>query len=105
MSRILSVAVLALEVLGLGTLTLSAQERGHTNAITYQCVDAAHCAITCSVDGEKVTQTGSPKTVTVTTLGRNNYLIDFTEQNGHMQSAYLAGTKVVCILDGLTKGQ
>jgi hypothetical protein len=105
MARILSVATLALTMLGLGSLTLSAQEPKHANAITYQCLDSAHCAITCSVDGEKVTQTGSPKAVTVTALGRNNYLIDFTEQSGHAQSTYLAGTKVVCILDGLTKGQ
>jgi hypothetical protein len=57
----------------------------------------------CTVDGEKVTQTGSPKTVTVTVLARNNYLVDFVEQNGHTQSIYLAGTKVVCELDGLTR--
>ena len=105
MTRILSVATLALGMLGLGTLALSAQEPAHTNAITYACVDGAHCSITCSVDGEKVTQTGSPKAVTVTPLGRNNYLIDFTEQGGHTQSTYLAGAKVACILDGLTKGQ
>ena len=105
MTRILSVATLALGMLGSGTLALSAQEPAHTNAITYVCADGAHCNITCSVDGEKVMQTGSPKAVTVTPLGRNNYLIDFTEQGGHIQSAYLAATKVVCILDGLTKSQ
>jgi hypothetical protein len=105
MTRILSVAALALGMLGLGTLMLSAQEPKHTNSIAYQCADGGHCAITCSVDGEKVVQTGNPKTVAVTPLGRNNYLIDFTEQGGHTQSTFLSGTKVVCILDGLTKGQ
>jgi hypothetical protein len=102
MTRLFSVAALAFGMLGLGILTLSAQEPAHTNAITYQCIDGTHCSITCSVDGEKVTQTGNPKTVTVTPLGRNNYLVDFTEQGGHTQSTYLAGTKVACILDGLT---
>jgi hypothetical protein len=92
-------------MLGLGTLALSAQETKHATATTYQCPDGAHCSLTCSVDGEKVTQTGGPKAVTVTPLGRNNYLIDFTEQGGRTQSAYLSGTTVVCILDGLIKGQ
>jgi hypothetical protein len=103
MTRPLSVAALTFGMLGLGTLTLSAQEPAHAKATTYQCADGAHCSITCSVDGEKVTQTGNPKTVTVTPLGRNNYLVELTEQGGHTQSTYLAGTKVACILDGLTR--
>jgi hypothetical protein len=94
MTRILSTATFALGMLGLGTVTLSAQEPKRTNAITYQCADGAHCTIACSVDGEKVTQTGNAKTVTVTPLGRNNYLIDFTAQGGHIQSTFLSGTKL-----------
>ena len=58
MTCLLSVAALAFGMLGLGTLTLSAQEPAHPNATTYHCADGAHCSITCSVDGEKVMQTG-----------------------------------------------
>ncbi len=105
MTRVSSVAALVLGVLSLGISALSAQEAKHTNAITYQCADPAHCIISCAVDGEKVVQTGTPKTIRVTPLGRNNYLIDLTEQSGRVLSAYLAGAKVACILDGMTNGQ
>jgi hypothetical protein len=46
---------------------------------------------------------GDPKEITVTPLARNNYLVELTEQNGQIQFAYLVGTKVVCIFEGVTK--
>jgi hypothetical protein len=70
---------------------------------TYTCAANAHCNVYCLVDGEKQFQTGSPKEITVTPLARNNFLVELTEQNGPTQVAYLAGTKVVCMLEGLTK--
>ena len=105
MTRVLLVAALALGILSLDTLTLSAQESAHGTPTTYQCPDGTHCNITCSVDGEQVVQTGSPKTVAVTQLGPNNYLIEFSEQGGHTQTTYIAGAKLACTLDGLTKKQ
>jgi hypothetical protein len=72
---------------------------------TYECPANGHCNISCSVDGEKQVQTGTPKTVTMTPLGPSSYLLELVEQSGHTLFAYLAGTKVVCILDGVTKGQ
>ena len=105
MTRVLSVATLALGILGLGTLTLSAQEAGHSNAASYQCAEGAHCAITCTVDGEKQVQTGNPKTVTMTPLGPSSYLLELVEQSGHTLFSYLTGAKIVCIFDGLTKPQ
>jgi hypothetical protein len=56
------------------------------------------------VDGEKIFQTGVPKTVAVTLLARNNYLIELVEQTGHIQFGYLVGTKIVCTFEGMTKG-
>lgn len=96
--------IIAAAILGFAAAPAVAQSSGATHApITYECAANAHCSILCTVDGEKVFQTGSPKTVTVTPLARSNYLVDFVEQSGHAQSVYLAGTKVVCNLDGLTK--
>jgi hypothetical protein len=57
----------------------------------------------CQIDAEKQMQTGAPKTVTITPLAPNNYVVDLVEQNGHVQTLYLAGTKVVCNFDGLTR--
>jgi hypothetical protein len=56
------------------------------------------------VDGERIFQTGVPKTVVVTLLAANNYLIELVEQSGHIQFGYLAGTKIVCTFEGMTKG-
>lgn len=96
---------LAAAILALGASPVLAQGSGHaaSSSIAYECAANAKCSISCTVDGEKVFQTGSPKTITVTLLARNNYLVDFAEQSGHAQSVYLAGNKVVCNLDGLTK--
>lgn len=69
----------------------------------YSCDANAHCSISCLVDGEKIVQTGSPKTVSITKLARNNYLVELVEQSGHVLFAYLAGTKIVCTLEGVTK--
>lgn len=96
--------IVAAAILGLWASPVMAQGSGHVDApITYECAANAHCSIICTVDGEKVFQTGSPKTITVTPLSPSNYLVDFVEQSGHAQSVYLAGTKIVCNLDGLTK--
>jgi hypothetical protein len=70
---------------------------------TYECAANAHCSISCQIDGEKQVQTGAPKTFTITPIAPNNYVVDLVEQNGHVQTLYLAGGKVVCNLDGLTK--
>ena len=70
---------------------------------TYECAANAHCSVFCQIDAEKQMQTGAPTTVTVTPLAPNNYVVDLVEQNGHVQTLYLAGTKVVCNFDGLTR--
>jgi hypothetical protein len=70
---------------------------------TYECAANAHCSVDCQVDGDKQMQTGAPKTVTITPLAPNNYVVELVEQNGHIQFLYLAGTKVVCNIDGLTR--
>ena len=70
---------------------------------TYVCPANAHCNAYCLVDGERQFQTGSPKEVTVTPLARNNYLVEVMEQTGATEFAYLAGTKVVCMFEGVSK--
>jgi hypothetical protein len=69
----------------------------------YERAANAHCSVFCQIDAEKQMQTGAPKTVTVTPIAPNNYVVDLVEQNGHVQTLYLAGTKIVCNLDGLTR--
>jgi hypothetical protein len=91
-------------MLYLGSLPVMAQATGQSNVpVSYECAANAHCNVACMVDGEKEFQTGSPKTITVTLLAPNNYVVEIVEQSGHSQSAYLAGTKVICNLDGVTK--
>jgi hypothetical protein len=70
---------------------------------TYECAANAHCSVSCQIDGDKQMQTGAPKTFTITPIAPNNYVVDLVEQNGHVQTLYLAGGKFVCNLDGLTK--
>jgi hypothetical protein len=70
---------------------------------TYECAANAHCSVFCQIDAEKLMQTGAPKTVTITLMAPNNYVVELVEQNGHVQFLYLTGTKVVCNLDGLTR--
>jgi hypothetical protein len=70
---------------------------------TCECAANAHCSVYCQIDGDKQMQTGAPKTVTITPLAPNNYIVELVEQNGHIQFLYLAGTKVVCNIDGLTR--
>jgi hypothetical protein len=70
---------------------------------TYECATNAHCSVTCQIDGDKQMQTGAPKTFTITPIAPNNYVVELVEQNGHVQTLYLAGGKIVCNLDGLTK--
>jgi hypothetical protein len=74
----------------------------HTSR-TYECAANTHCDVYCVVDWEKQLQTGSPKEITLTELARNNYLVELTEQSGKTQFAYLSGTKVVCMLEGVAK--
>jgi hypothetical protein len=90
-------------MLCLGAATAAAQAPEGAAPRNYRCEADAHCTIYCTVDGEKVVQTGSPKVVTITPLARNNYLIELVEQTGHVQIAYLAGTKVMCTLEGFAK--
>jgi hypothetical protein len=81
-----------------------AQAPGPANApASYECAANAHCNVSCQVDGEKVFQTGSPKTISMTMLAPNNYVVELVEQSDHVQFIYLAGTKVVCNFDGVTK--
>jgi hypothetical protein len=102
MNKDLRNAIIAAAMFCLGPSAVMAQAPGQSNVpVSYEC--AAHCNVSCLVDGEKVFQTGSPKTVTVTLLAPNNYLVELEEQNGHVQFAYLAGAKVVCSLEGVTK--
>ena len=70
---------------------------------TYECAANAHCSVFCQIDGDKQMQTGAPKTFTITPLAPNNYIVELVEQNGHVQTLYLAGGKIVCNLDGLTR--
>jgi hypothetical protein len=70
---------------------------------TYECATNAHCSLYCQIDGEKQMQTGAPKTVTITPIAPNNYVVELVEQNGHIQFLYLAGGKIVCNIDGLTR--
>lgn len=70
---------------------------------TYECAANAHCSVFCQIDGEKQMQTGAPKTVTITPIAPNNYVVELVEQNGHVQFLYLAGAKIVCNIDGLTR--
>jgi|HubBroStandDraft_6_1064221.scaffolds.fasta_scaffold1612432_1 hypothetical protein len=84
--------------------TVMAQSPGQTSAPRhYECPADARCIASCTVDGEKIFQTGAPKTVAVTLLARNNYLIELVEQSGHIQFGYLAGAKIVCTFEGMTK--
>jgi hypothetical protein len=70
---------------------------------TYECGANTHCSVSCQIDGDKQMQTGTPKTFTITPIAPNNYIVELVEQNGHVQTLYLAGGKIVCNLDGLTK--
>ena len=70
---------------------------------TYECAANAHCSVFCQIDGEKQMQTGAPKTVTITPIAPNNYVVELIEQTGHVQFLYLAGAKIVCNIDGLTR--
>jgi hypothetical protein len=70
---------------------------------TYECGANAHCSVSCQIDGDKQMQTGAPKTLTITPIAPDNYVVELVEQNGHVQTLYLAGGKIVCNLDGLTK--
>jgi len=88
--------------LGSSPVEAQAPGQGHT-PVTYECAANGQCSISCLVDGEKNLQTGSPKSVTVTMLAPNNYLVELVEQSGHTLFAYLAGAKVVCSLEGLTR--
>ena len=93
----------AIMTLCLGSAAAVAQAPSQGAAArTYGCEANAHCSISCLVDGEKIVQTGSPKTVIITQLSRNNYLVELVEQSGHVLFAYLAGAKVVCTLEGVT---
>jgi len=91
-------------MLAVGSVSAMAQTpaQGYASR-TYECAANAHCSVACQIDGEKQLQTGAPKTVTITPIAPNNYVVELVEQNGHIQFLYLAGTKVVCNIDGLTR--
>jgi hypothetical protein len=103
MNRFSLAACCALFCLFLGFGPAQAQTAGTPRA--YECPANGHCNISCSVDGEKQVQTGTPKTVTMTPLGPNSYDLELVEQSGHTLFSYLSGAKVACLLDGLSKSQ
>ena len=91
-------------MLSLSSFPVAAQSpKQPTATANYECVANTHCTVSCLVDGDKVVQTGSLKSVAVSLLAPNNYLVELVEENGQMQYAYLAGAKVVCALDSMTK--
>ena len=100
--RLVVQAIMITLCLGSSPLMAQAPVQAYTPR-TYECAANAHCSVFCQIDGEKQMQTGAPKTVTITPIAPNNYVVELVEQNGHIQFLYLAGTKVVCNLDGLTR--
>jgi hypothetical protein len=104
MNKGLRVCSLVVPILCLSIPPVMAQSPAPTHApVHYACPADGHCKFSCVVDGEKIFQTGVPKTVDVTLLARNNYLIELVEQTDHVQFGYLAGTKIVCTFEGMTK--
>jgi hypothetical protein len=104
--RICSLAAAAgiVMMLSLSSLPVAAQTPKQPLATaSYECAANTHCTVSCLVDGDKVVQTGSPRSVTVSLLARNNYLVELVEENGQIHYAYFAGAKVVCALDGVTR--
>lgn len=105
MNKGLRVGTLVAPLLYLSCPPVMAQSPTQTYAPGhYECPANARCIASCAVDGEKIFQTGAPKTIAVTLLAPNNYLIELVEQNGHVQFGYLAGAKIVCTFEGVTKG-
>jgi hypothetical protein len=105
MNKGFHVGSLVVAMLGLSCLPVMAQSPGQRHAPShYECPADGHCKVSCVVDGEKIFQTGVPKTVAVTLLARNNYLIELIEQGDHIQFGYLAGTKILCTFEGMIKG-
>jgi len=96
------VGCLAVGMLALGVASAVAQTPMQVPR-TYECGANTHCSLSCQIDADKQMQTGAPKTFTITPLAPNNYIVELVEQNGHVQTLYLAGGKIVCNLDGLTK--
>jgi hypothetical protein len=94
----------SLALTALGASPLLAQTPGSAAAPSnYECAAGAHCNVSCVVDGDKVFQTGTPKTIAMIMLARNNYLVDLVEQSGETQHFYLAGSKIICNFEGLTR--
>jgi hypothetical protein len=96
------VGCLVAGLLAVGSASAMAQGPTQVPRI-YECAANAHCSVSCQIDGDKPMQTGAPKTFTITPIAPNNYVAELVEQNGHVQTLYLAGGKIVCNLDGLTK--
>jgi hypothetical protein len=69
---------------------------------TYECGANTHRSLSCQIDGDRQMQ-AAPKTFTITPLAPNNYIVELVEQNGHVQTLYPSGGKIVCNLDGLTR--
>ena len=70
---------------------------------TYECAPIRIAPFPAKSTPINKLQTGAPKTFTITPIAPNNYVVELVEQNGHVQTLYLAGGKIVCNLDGLTK--
>jgi hypothetical protein len=104
MKNLLRIACHVGGMLAVGSVSVMAQApaQGYEPRI-YECTANAHCSVTCQIDGDKQMQTGAPKTVTIMPLAPNNYVVELVEQNGHVQTLYLAGAKIACNLDGLTR--
>jgi hypothetical protein len=99
-----SVGVVMATLLSISVWPVAAQPAGESRVTeSYECAANAHCTALCSVDGDKVMQTGGPKTLSVTMLAPNNYFVELVEENGQIHYAYLAGATIYCTLDGMTK--
>jgi hypothetical protein len=94
----------SLALIALGASPLLAQTPAPPAApSSYECAAGAHCNVSCTVDGDKAFQTGTPKTIALTMLAPNNYLVELVEQSGETQHIYFSGSKVICNFEGVTR--
>jgi len=81
----------------LGSSPLMAQAPVQAYALrTYECAANAHCAVSCQIDGEKQMRTAA-KTVTVTPIAPNDYVVELVEQNGTFNLFIWPGRRLCAI--------
>jgi hypothetical protein len=101
--RLLGSSLTALVLAGCFSAAQAQAPAASGSPASYECAAGGHCNVSCMVDGDKAFQTGTPKTITLTVLAPNNYLIDLVEQNGETQHLYVAGSKIICTFQGVSK--